>query len=120
MEGGQAAGRRLLSRGATAVICASDILALGVIRTARKEGLLVPADVSVIGFDDSPLMACTEPPLTTVRQPIEAMGQSAVAMLVSQIGGSPVSSEEMLFEPELVVRGSTAPVRLAAAAAAAG
>jgi LacI family repressor for deo operon, udp, cdd, tsx, nupC, and nupG len=64
----------------------------------------------VVGFDDSALMSCTDPPLTTVRQPIEPMGRSAVATLVGQIGGAAVSSEELLFEPELVVRGSTGPV----------
>ena len=79
MESGQAAGRRLLRKGATGIICASDVIALGVVRAARREGYEVPDDVSVIGFDDSALMSCTDPPLTTVRQPIEAMGRSAVA-----------------------------------------
>jgi DNA-binding LacI/PurR family transcriptional regulator len=110
MESGQAAGRRLLRKGATGVICASDIIALGVVRAARREGHEVPDDVSVIGFDDSALMSCTDPPLTTVRQPIEAMGRSAVATLMNQIGGAPVSTEELLFEPELVVRASTGPI----------
>ena len=110
IEGGLAAGKRLLARGATGVVCASDILALGAIRQARRAGLDVPGDVSVVGFDDSALMMCTDPPLTTVRQPIEAMGQAAVRQLLSQIGGTPVSSEELLFEPELVVRSSTGPV----------
>jgi len=109
MEGGQAAGRRLLRKGATGVVCASDVIALGVVRAVRREGLRVPDDVSVVGFDDSLFMSCTDPPLTTVRQPIEAMGRGAVATLISQIGGAPVSTEELLFDPELVVRGSTGP-----------
>lgn len=109
MEGGQAAGRRLIRNGATAVICASDVIALGVVRAARRERLSVPEELSVVGFDDSALMSCTDPPLTTVRQPIEAMGRNAVSILVGLIGGAPVSSEELLFEPELVVRGSTGP-----------
>jgi DNA-binding LacI/PurR family transcriptional regulator len=71
--------------------------------------------VSVVGFDDSKLMNCTDPPLTTIRQPIEAMGQAAVALLVTQVAGNPVPTEEMLFEPELVVRGSTAPAPVPAA-----
>jgi DNA-binding LacI/PurR family transcriptional regulator len=70
----------------------------------------VPEHVSVIGFDDSAFMNCTEPPLTTVRQPIEALGRAAVTLLVSQIEGAAVTTEELLFEPELVVRGSTGPV----------
>jgi DNA-binding LacI/PurR family transcriptional regulator len=110
MEDGQAAGRRLIERGATGIICASDVIALGVVRTARRAGLSVPDDISIVGFDDSLLMTCTDPPLTTVRQPIEAMGRDAVALLIKQIGGAPVSSEELLFEPELIVRGSTGPV----------
>jgi DNA-binding LacI/PurR family transcriptional regulator len=67
----------------------------------------VPADVSVVGFDDSALMTCTDPPLTTVRQPIETMGQAAVDLLVNQIEGAAATTDELLFEPELVVRGST-------------
>jgi LacI family repressor for deo operon, udp, cdd, tsx, nupC, and nupG len=110
MEGGQQAGSRVLRRGATAVICASDVMAIGVVRGARRDGLDVPRDVSVVGFDDSLLMSSTDPPLTTVRQPIEAMGRGAVATLMSQIGGAPVSTEELLFAPELVVRGSTGPI----------
>jgi DNA-binding LacI/PurR family transcriptional regulator len=126
MEGGHAAGARLVKAGATGVICASDVLALGTIRAVRRLGLRVPDDVSVVGFDDSAFMNCTDPPLTTVRQPIEAMGQAAVALLVGQIAGNPVPSDEMLFDPELVVRGSTGaapagsrPTRVAAEAGAA-
>ncbi|MFL6074779.1 MAG: LacI family DNA-binding transcriptional regulator [Mycobacteriales bacterium] len=110
MEGGQAAAARLVKRGFTGIVCASDIMALGAIKAVRKAGLRVPDDVSVVGYDDSKLMTCTEPPLTTVRQPIGAMGRAAVALLVNQIAGHPVPTEEMLFEPELVVRGSTGPV----------
>lgn len=108
LEGGQAAATRLLDRGVTGIICASDPLALGAVRAARRKGLVVPGEVSVVGYDDSAFMNCTEPPLTTVRQPIEAMGRAAVELLSAQIGGSSVTAEELLFEPELVVRGSTA------------
>jgi LacI family transcriptional regulator, repressor for deo operon, udp, cdd, tsx, nupC, and nupG len=118
IQGGVAAARRLIDRGVTAVVCASDILALGVIRHAGRAGLDVPGDVSVIGFDDSALMMCTDPPLTTVRQPIAAMGQAAVGQLLSQIEGRQVSSEELLFEPELVVRASTGPAAVVKAAVA--
>ncbi|GGK62698.1 hypothetical protein GCM10007964_02280 [Sphaerisporangium melleum] len=61
-------------------------------------------------------MNCTNPPLTTVRQPIEAMGRTAVTLLVSQIEGATVTAEELLYEPELVVRGSTGPVRVRSSA----
>ncbi|MFD8500842.1 LacI family DNA-binding transcriptional regulator [Amycolatopsis sp. NPDC059657] len=108
IEGGHAATARLLPRGVTAVLCASDLLALGAVRAARRQGLSVPSDVSVVGYDDSALMNCTDPPLTTTRQPIEAMGRAAVELLVKQTNGGSVAAEELLFAPELVVRGSTA------------
>jgi LacI family transcriptional regulator, repressor for deo operon, udp, cdd, tsx, nupC, and nupG len=107
MEGGQAATNRLLAQGATAVVCASDALALGAIRAARKQGLDVPGDLSVIGFDDSPLIAFTDPPLTTVRQPVLAMGHAAVSALVAEINETSASRTELQFHPELIVRGST-------------
>ncbi|WP_200426764.1 LacI family DNA-binding transcriptional regulator [Streptomyces sp. NE5-10] len=109
LEGGQAAANRLLEQGVTGIVCASDPLALGAIRAARRRGLSVPGDVSVVGFDDSAFMNCTEPPLSTVRQPIEAMGRAAVELLCAQIQGVQSHPGELLFEPELVVRGSTAP-----------
>ncbi|GAB2618832.1 LacI family transcriptional regulator [Paractinoplanes abujensis] len=109
MESARLAAAKLIERGVTGMICASDVLALGSIRAARRLGLDVPSDISVVGFDDSALMTCTDPPLTTVRQPIEMMGQAAVDLLVNQIEGSGVEPDELLFEPELVVRGSTAP-----------
>jgi DNA-binding LacI/PurR family transcriptional regulator len=118
LEGGQAATTRMLRQGVTGIICASDVLALGAIRAVRRAGLEVPADVSVVGYDDSGWLNCTDPPLTTVRQPIESMGKAAVALLVNQMESVTVQSEELLFEPELVVRGSTgpAPVQLLKAA----
>lgn len=70
-----------------------------------------PGDVSVVGYDDSGFMHCTDPPLTTVRQPIDAMGKAAVALLANQMEGISVHPEELLFEPELVVRDSTGPAR---------
>jgi DNA-binding LacI/PurR family transcriptional regulator len=109
LEGGQAAATRLLQRGVTGILCASDPIALGAIRAVRRQGKAIPKDVSVVGYDDSAFMNCTEPPLTTVRQPIEAMGRAAVELLANQISGAAVPDEELLFEPELVVRASTGP-----------
>lgn len=107
VEGGQAAGGELIDTGHTAIVCASDLMALGAIRAARSRGLRVPEDVSVVGFDDSPLVAFTDPPLTTIRQPVTGMGEAAVSALVSEISGTPVPRSELLFHPELIVRGST-------------
>jgi LacI family repressor for deo operon, udp, cdd, tsx, nupC, and nupG len=113
MAGGQNAATRLIRRGVTGLICASDVLALGAIRAGRRLRLSVPEDLSVVGYDDSTFMACTDPPLTTIRQPIDAMGQATVALLVSQVAGNEVPADEMFFEPELVVRGSTGAAKLA-------
>ncbi|KPI03814.1 transcriptional regulator, LacI family [Actinobacteria bacterium OK074] len=110
LEGGQAAASALIERGCTAVVCASDMMALGAIRAARQRGLDVPRDVSVVGFDDSVLIAFTDPPLTTIRKPVPAMGQAAVRTLLEEIGGTPAPHSEFVFMPELVVRGSTASV----------
>nr|WP_157164586.1 LacI family DNA-binding transcriptional regulator [Streptomyces typhae] len=111
LEGGQAAAAALLDRGCTAVVCASDMMALGAIRAARERDLQVPDDVSVVGFDDSVLIAFTDPPLTTIRKPVPAMGQAAVRTLLEEIGGTPAPHSEFVFMPELVVRGSTASCR---------
>ncbi len=118
LEAAQAAAVRLIARGVTGIICASDPMALGAIRAVRRAGKSVPRDVSVVGFDDSALMNCTDPPLTTVRQPIEPMGRMVIELLVGQIAGATVSHEEYFFEPELVVRGSSGPAPVVAGSAA--
>ena len=98
----------LLDAGCTAIICGSDLMALGVVRAARSRGLRVPQDLSVVGYDDSALIPFTDPPLTTIRQPVAAMCQAAVTTLVAEIGGAAVPRSDLLFVPELIVRGSTA------------
>ena len=108
VEGGEVAAGQLLARGVTGIVCGSDLMALGAIRAARRRGLNVPRDVSVVGFDDSPLIAFTDPPLTTLRQPVAAMGNAAIRQLVDEIHGHGAPRSEYVFSPELVVRGSTA------------
>ena len=109
VEGGAAAGSALLDRGATAVVAASDLMALGAIREAVARGVQVPGELSVVGVDDSILMQFTNPPLTTVRQPVEAIARATVDRLQWQLQGQgPPRHGEMLFAPELVVRGTTA------------
>jgi LacI family repressor for deo operon, udp, cdd, tsx, nupC, and nupG len=111
VEGGAAAAHRLLDAGVSAVVCGSDLMALGVIRAARQRGLSVPDQLSVVGYDDAPMMEFTDPPLTTVRQPVNAMGLAAVQSLLDEVRGHATPHTEFLFRPELVVRGSTGPAR---------
>ncbi len=108
LEGGASAAGRLIERGATAAVCGSDLMALGAIREARARGLRVPEDFSVVGYDDSLLIAFTDPPLTTVRQAVQSMGEAAVRALLDQISGVGAPRGEFVFRPELVVRRSTA------------
>jgi DNA-binding LacI/PurR family transcriptional regulator len=107
VEGGRAAGTELIADGCTAIVCASDMIALGVVRAAQSAGLRIPDDISIVGYDDSPLMAFTDPPLTTVRQPVTGICQAAVSSLGAMINGSAPTSTELTFVPELVVRRST-------------
>ena len=111
LEGGYAGALRLLQRNVTAMVCGSDMMALGAIRAVRRRGMRVPEDVSVVGYDDSVVMGYTDPPLTTVRQPALSMGIASARTLIDQIRGVGVRRSESLFLPELVVRGSTAPPR---------
>jgi LacI family transcriptional regulator len=93
----------------TAVFAACDLIALGVLEAARRLGLAVPGDVSVVGFDDTGLAASSAPPLTTVHQPILEMGEAGVSTLfrLAASGTSPVHRVELATH--LVVRASTAP-----------
>jgi alanine racemase len=86
------------------------LLALGTILGARELGLAVPSEWSAVGFDDTMLMAYTDPPLTTVRQPVRRMSDHVTRLLLDQLNGALVIHREFLFRPELVVRASTAPV----------
>jgi len=106
-EGGAAAAGLLMDAGCTAVVCGSDLMALGAIEQIRSRGLEVPDDISVVGFDDSPIFAHTDPPLTTVRQPVEPISRAAVTTLLAMIDGGPTPRTEILFAPDLIVRAST-------------
>ncbi len=97
----------------TAVLCFSDVVALGVVRAAEELGLEVPRDLSVVGFDDSPLARRMRPALTTVRQDVAAKGRMAAAALTQAMAqrGEAAAVHQML-PTELVVRQSTAPPRV--------
>jgi DNA-binding LacI/PurR family transcriptional regulator len=108
---GYAAGRELASAGdVTAVFAANDDMAIGLIRALTENGLRVPDDVSVVGFDDIPVSAYVTPPLTTVRQPFDAVAEEGLRLLVQAIE-KPDAEPAPANDPpvELVVRASTAP-----------
>lgn len=113
--GGSRAARLLLERDSppTAILCFSDVLAFGVVQTAQSRGLAVPQQLSVVGFDDSPLAQRMRPPLTTVRQDVAAKGRAAAAALTASIvrakSGGAGRVRHVLLPTELIVRDSTAP-----------
>ena len=91
----------------TAIVAATDALATGVLAAARERGIAVPGELSITGFDDSPLAALATPPLTSVRIDYADFGAVAAAALLAELGGEPVP-EYRAAAPELVIRGSTA------------
>ena len=105
-NGGLAGMNRLLALEPppTAVFVASDTMAMGALRAVRQAGLRVPEDVAIIGFDDVPQATYLDPPLTTVRQPIQRLGEIAVRVLVDVIAQGPEIPQRVVLMPELVVR----------------
>jgi LacI family transcriptional regulator len=93
----------------TAVVCFNDKVAVGVMEVAAARGLRVPEDLSVTGFDDIDVSRATTPRLTTVRQPLQEMGRTAVTMLTRQLDGHAHEALSMELETRLVVRESTGP-----------
>ncbi|MCW6003660.1 LacI family DNA-binding transcriptional regulator [Micromonospora sp. CPCC 205371] len=108
---GYEAGRRLAAdRDVTAVFAANDDMAIGLLRGLLESGRRVPEDVSVVGFDDIPLAAFVTPPLTTVRQPFDAVAQEGLKLLVQAIEKPDADPPPAVDPPvELIVRTSTAP-----------
>jgi DNA-binding LacI/PurR family transcriptional regulator len=109
--GGREATAKLLATGRpfTALFAANDLMAAGAIRELHAHGLSVPDDVSVVGFDDAPLAQMISPALTTVRQPMQAMSEAAVSLLLARVaeGGAGAHARRVL-PTSLVVRDSTA------------
>jgi LacI family transcriptional regulator len=91
----------------TAIFATNDLLAIGTIQAAHELGLKVPHDLSVIGFDNTLLATITDPPLTTVAQPMEQMGRQVVDILVQEIKNELKHKQRIVLMPELVVRKST-------------
>jgi LacI family transcriptional regulator len=110
--------KQLLERNVpfTALFAYNDLSAIGAIWAFREAGLRIPEDISVVGFDDIPVAAFTHPGLTTVRQPLKQMGQIAAKTVIEQIEGKAKYVPEIVVEPELVVRRSTARASLSSMA----
>ena len=94
----------------TAVFCHSDIMALGALSWAKRQGLRIPEDLSIIGFDNISLAEFCDPPLTTVAQPRFDIGREAMLLLLNQLSGQFVDSGSRLLDCELIVRGSTSKI----------
>ena len=97
----------MLDLGATAIVCASDLLAKGAIECCKSLGYRVPEDVSIVGYDDIPAAAAIDPPLTTIRQDTAAIGRCFFYILVSAVDSTTIS--HCYLRPGLVVRNSTGP-----------
>ena len=114
IESGAAGAERLLGRREppTAIFCFNDEMAMGAIETARRRGLRVPLDLSVVGFDDIRFARCVDPPLTTVAQPMRAIGEGTVRLLLEILNGDGEQAPESVTLPHtLAIRSSTAPPR---------
>jgi DNA-binding LacI/PurR family transcriptional regulator len=109
-DGGRAAMERLLARvpDLDAVFVASDLMAVGAVAAIRASGRTIPADVALVGFDDSQLATTTEPGLSSVRQPIEEMGREMTRLLVQEIRFPARAPRRVILDTELVIRGSSA------------
>ena len=111
-DGGVAAFHRVWEDGLrpTAVLAMSDVMAIGVLWAARELGLRLPEDLSVVGFDDLDVAPHSNPPLTTVHQPIRQKGEEAVRQLLRMISSPDANRpEHKTLETRLIIRGSTAP-----------
>ena len=108
-EAGSRAMQQLLDlpQPPTAVFCHSDVMALGALSQAKRQGLKVPEDLSIIGFDNIDLTQFCDPPLTTIAQPRYEIGREAMLLLLDQMQGQHVGSGSRLMDCELIIRGST-------------
>ncbi len=108
-ENGFRAARALLAQGMTGLVCATDRLAVGALHAVHDAGLRAGRDVSVIGYDNLPVAAWTDPPLTTVAQPIERAARRMVEMLLHLLAGGDCAGQQEVWPAELVIRASDGP-----------
>lgn len=109
IDWGYEAVKKLIARGEAfdGIFCGNDLIAVGVIKSLKEEGLRVPEDVGVVGFDDIYMARLLDPELTTVRQPNYEMGYRAAEMLIDVISGKEPDPKDMVFDTELIIRKST-------------
>lgn len=100
---------RILASGATAVIAFNDLVAMGLLSGLHENGVAVPGEISVTGFDDIPFARYTTPPLTTAAVPITELGEAAWERMRSVLQGDDQVSLGTIFSPQVVARGSTGP-----------
>jgi LacI family transcriptional regulator len=105
-QGGYLAMRQLISHRPEAVFVGSDTMALGALRALRQAGLVVPDDIAIVGYDDLPSAAVSDPPLTTVRQPIRRLGAQAVENLLDVLKNGPYPPRHVISPTELIIRES--------------
>ncbi|MEE6271949.1 LacI family DNA-binding transcriptional regulator [Georgenia wangjunii] len=108
VAGGEQAARLWAQRPTSAVLAYNDLVAVGFVRGVRAMGLSVPANVSVVGFDNTEMAALVHPALTTVASPRQALGGTAARNLIAVIGGARPTAEPLLLPVKLVVRDTTA------------
>lgn len=108
---GYTAMRKLLPQRPDAVFISSDLMAQGALRAIYQEGLSVPDDVALVGYDDLPPAAQTNPPLTTIRQPIKRAGQTAVETLIDLLAHGSEPPRRIILPTELVIRQSCSATR---------
>lgn len=106
VEGGRRAAADLLARGASGLIVANNLMAVGALKSVKDAGLRVPADVSVVAIDDPPWAELTDPPLTTLAQPVREMAVAAAELLVGRLEGRRSRPKRQVFSFELRHRGS--------------
>jgi LacI family repressor for deo operon, udp, cdd, tsx, nupC, and nupG len=113
LASGERAAAALLDGGArcSAIFAANDAMGIGAIRTLRARGLVVPRDISVVGFDDIEFAQYVEPPLTTIHQPRREIGRATMARMIAKLGAAGDGPGQVVLDHELVVRGSSGPVR---------
>ncbi|WP_243788475.1 substrate-binding domain-containing protein [Saccharopolyspora gloriosae] len=111
VAGGTAAAAGVVASGATAVIAHNDLVALGIVAGARTLGVHTPKDLSVVGFDDIPLAEVTHPALTSIAAPMDRAGAVSLELLGRAVAGARQLPRTLHLPTQLVVRGTTGPVR---------